>query len=110
MSTYLVTGGAGFIGSHIATALVERGDRVRVLDNFSTGKRENLAHLKDKIELIEGDLVDRAVVERAVTGIDVIFHEAALASVPRSVMAPLDTNAACVTGTVNLLDAARKRA
>jgi len=108
MTTYLVTGGAGFIGSHIATALVERGDRVRVLDNFSTGKRENLAHLKDKIELIEGDLVDPAVVKRALEGIDIVFHEAALASVPRSVMAPLDTNAACVTGTVNLLDAARK--
>jgi UDP-glucose 4-epimerase len=108
MSTYLVTGGAGFIGSHIATALVERGDRVRVLDNFSTGKRENLAHLKDKIELIEGNLVDPAIVKRALEGIDIVFHEAALASVPRSVMVPLDTNAACVTGTVNLLDAARK--
>lgn len=108
MSTYLVTGGAGFIGSHIATALVERGERVRVLDNLSTGKRENLAHLKDKIEFVEGNLVDRAVVDKAVAGIDVVFHEAALASVPRSVEAPLDTNAACVTGTVNLLDAARK--
>lgn len=108
MSTFLVTGGAGFIGSHIATALVERGDRVRVLDNFSTGKRDNLAHLKDKIELIEGDLVDPAVVKRALAGIDIVFHEAALASVPRSVMAPLDTNAACVTGTLNLLDSARK--
>jgi UDP-glucose 4-epimerase len=108
MSTYLVTGGAGFIGSHIATALVERGDRVRVLDNFSTGKRENPAHLKDKIELIEGNLVDPAIVKRALEGIDIVFHEAALASVPRSVMVPLDTNAACVTGTVNLLDAARK--
>jgi UDP-N-acetylglucosamine/UDP-N-acetyl-alpha-D-glucosaminouronate 4-epimerase len=108
MSTYLVTGGAGFIGSHIATALVERGERVRVLDNLSTGKRENLEHLAGKVELIEGDLVDRAAVERALVGVDIVFHEAALASVPRSVAAPLDTNSVCVTGTVNLLDAARK--
>jgi UDP-glucose 4-epimerase len=108
MSKYLVTGGAGFIGSHIATALVERGDRVRVLDNLCTGKRENLAHLAGKVELIEGDLEDRAAVEKALDGVEVVFHQAALASVPRSVAAPLDTNAACVTGTVNLLDAARQ--
>jgi UDP-glucose 4-epimerase len=108
MSTYLVTGGAGFIGSHIVTALVERGDRVRVLDNLSTGKRENLGHLAGKLELIEGDLVDRAAVQRAVAGVDIVFHEAALASVPRSVAAPLDTNDVCVTGTVNLLDVARQ--
>lgn len=108
MSTYLVTGGAGFIGSHIVTALVERGDRVRVLDNLSTGKRANLAHLADKVELVEGDLVDRAAVDRALDGVKIVFHQAALASVPRSVAEPLDTNAACVTGTVNLLDAARK--
>lgn len=108
MSKYLVTGGAGFIGSHIVTALVERGDQARVLDNLSTGKRENLAHLDGKVEFVEGDIADRAVVDRAVSGVDFVFHEAALASVPRSVTAPLDTNAACVTGTVNLLDAARK--
>lgn len=108
MSTYLVTGGAGFIGSHIATALVERGERVRVLDNLSTGKRGNLAHLAGKIDFVEGDLVDRAAVDRALDGVEIVFHQAALASVPRSVAAPLDTNAACVTGTVNLLDAARK--
>jgi UDP-glucose 4-epimerase len=108
MSIYLVTGGAGFIGSHIATALVERGEQVRVLDNFSTGKRENLAHLGKKVELVAGDLVDRAAVERALEGVDVVFHQAALASVPRSIEAPLETNAACVTGTVTLLDAARK--
>lgn len=108
MSTYLVTGGAGFIGSHIATALVERGDRVRVLDNLSTGKRENLAHLAGKVEFVEGDLIDRAAVEKALAGIDIVFHEAALASVPRSVVAPLDTNSVCVTGTVTLLDVARK--
>jgi UDP-N-acetylglucosamine/UDP-N-acetyl-alpha-D-glucosaminouronate 4-epimerase len=108
MSIQLVTGGAGFIGSHIATALVERGDRVRVLDNLSTGKRENLDHLRGKVELVVGELVDRAAVERALEGVAVVFHQAALASVPRSIEAPLDTNAACVTGTVNLLDAARK--
>lgn len=104
----LVTGGAGFIGSHIATGLVERGDSVRVLDNFDTGKRENLAHLGSKMELIEGSVVDPKIVAEAVKGVDVVFHQAALASVPRSVSAPLDTNAVCVTGTVNLLDAARK--
>jgi UDP-glucose 4-epimerase len=108
MSKYLVTGGAGFIGSHIATALVERGEGVRVLDNLCTGKRENLAHLAGKVELIEGNLEDRAAVEKALDGVEVVFHQAALASVPRSVAAPLDTNAACVTGTVNLLDAARQ--
>ncbi|MGD9636570.1 MAG: SDR family oxidoreductase [Pirellulales bacterium] len=108
MSIYLVTGGAGFIGSHIATALVDRGDKVRVLDNLSTGKRANLAHLEGKFEFVAGDLQDRAAVERALEGVDIIFHQAALASVPRSVAAPLDTNAACVTGTVNLLDAARQ--
>lgn len=108
MSKYLVTGGAGFIGSHIATALVERGEKVRVLDNLSTGKRANLDHLAGRVEFVEGDLQDRAAVERALDGIEIVFHQAALASVPRSVAAPLDTNAACVTGTVNLLDAARQ--
>jgi UDP-glucose 4-epimerase len=108
MATYLVTGGAGFIGSHIVTALLARGDRVRVLDNFSTGKQENIKALGNKIEFIEGDLVNPSDVARAVEGVEVIFHQAALASVPRSVDAPLDTNAACVTGTVTLLDVARR--
>ena len=108
MSIYLVTGGAGFIGSHIATALVERGMRVRVFDNLSTGHRKNLAHLKDRVELVQGDLENRRDMERALADVEVVFHEAALASVPRSVEAPLDTNAACVTGTVTLLDAARQ--
>jgi UDP-glucose 4-epimerase len=107
-ATYLVTGGAGFIGSHIATALVERGDRVRVLDNLTTGSRENLKHVADRITLIEGDLTSREDVQNAVEGVQVVFHQAALASVPRSVAAPLDTNEACVTGTVNILDAARR--
>src|SRR3954464_2423971 len=100
MSTYLVTGGAGFIGSHIARALVERGERVRVLDNLSTGNRKNLADLVGRIEFLEGDLVNSADVRRAVEGVEVVFHQAALASVPRSVDSPLETNAACVTGTV----------
>jgi UDP-glucose 4-epimerase len=108
MRTFLVTGGAGFIGSHIAEALARRGDRVRVLDNLSTGRRANLAPCGQAAELIEGDLTDAALVARAVQGVDCIFHEAALASVPRSVEAPLDTHAACVTGTVVLLDAARR--
>jgi UDP-glucose 4-epimerase len=108
MGIYLVTGGAGFIGSHLATALVERGNRVRVFDNFSTGNRANLAHLGNRVELIHGDLVDRGAMARALADVEVVFHEAALASVPRSVDAPLDTNAACVTGTVTLLDAARQ--
>lgn len=104
----LVTGGAGFIGSHIVTALVERGDSVRVLDNFDTGKRENLAHVAGQVELIDGSVTDPHAVAQAVKDVEVVFHQAALASVPRSVDAPLDTNAVCVTGTVNVLDAARK--
>lgn len=107
MSKYLVTGGAGFIGSHITEALVKRGDEVRVLDNLSTGHRHNLDGFIDQIEFVEGDLTDFDTVESAVQGVDCIFHQAALASVPRSVKAPRDTHAACVTGTVNLLDAAR---
>ncbi len=105
---FLVTGGAGFIGSHIATALVERGDEVVVLDNLSTGRRENLEHVAEQVTFIEGSLLDRDVVEKAVEGVDVVYHQAALASVPRSVKKPLDTNAACVTGTLHVLDAARQ--
>lgn len=104
----LVTGGAGFIGSHLATALAERGDYVRVFDNLSSGSRNNLAHVASDVEVVEGDLLNPAEVERAVAGVDVVFHEAALASVPRSVAKPLDTHAVCVTGTLNLLEAARK--
>lgn len=108
MRTFLVTGGAGFIGSHIVEALVARGDRVRVLDNLSTGFLANLDPVRPQIEFIEGDVTDRTLVARAVDGADCIFHQAALASVPRSVETPLDTHAACVTGTVTLLDAARR--
>lgn len=108
MPKYLVTGGAGFIGSHIAEALVQRGDEVRVLDNLSTGFRHNLAAIEDRIEWIEGDIADQKTVARAVAGVGCVFHQAALASVPRSVERPLDTNAACVTGTLTILDQARR--
>jgi UDP-glucose 4-epimerase len=108
MRTFLVTGGAGFIGSHIAAALVARGDRVRVLDNLSTGHRGNLDGLRDRIELVEGDVADARVAARAVEGVDCVFHEAALASVPLSVERPLVCHAACATGTVTLLEAARR--
>jgi UDP-glucose 4-epimerase len=105
---YLVTGGAGFIGSHIVEALVEQGRKVRVLDNLCTGHYHNLEPFEQDIEFIEGDLVDPAAVAKAVQGVDVVFHQAALASVPRSIERPLDTHGACVTGTLNLLDAARQ--
>jgi UDP-glucose 4-epimerase len=108
MRTCLVTGGAGFVGSHIAEALVQRGDRVRVLDNFSTGHRGNLEGFLDRIELVEADVLDTQAVARAVEGVDCVFHEAALASVQWSVDRPLDSHAACATGTVILLDAARR--
>jgi len=107
MRTFLVTGGAGFIGSHIAEALVRRGDRVRVLDNLCTGNRNNLAAIGEH-EFIEADVNDAQAVARAVDGVEGIFHQAALPSVPRSVEAPLETNAACVTGSVVLLDQARQ--
>ncbi len=108
MRKVLVTGGAGFIGSNIVDALVRRGDQVRVLDNLSTGRLENLAAVRERIEFVEGDITDPAAVARAVAGIDCIFHEAALASVPRSVERPMDTHAACVTGTLVLLDQASR--
>lgn len=108
MAIYLVTGGAGFIGSHLAEALVQRGESVRVLDNFSTGFRHNVESFASNIEVIEGDITDVATVEKAVQGVDCVFHQAALASVPRSVQRPLDTNAACVTGTLTVLDQARR--
>lgn len=108
MRSFLVTGGAGFIGSHLATGLVRRGDRVRILDNLSTGHMGNLAHLEGKFEFIEGDLIDPDAVAKAVQGVEVVYHQAALSSVPRSVERPLDTHAACVTGTLILLEAARK--
>ncbi|MGI8980339.1 MAG: SDR family oxidoreductase [Pirellulaceae bacterium] len=108
MGISLVTGGAGFVGSHLVQALLARGDRVRVLDNVSTGRKENLADIWDRIEFAQGDITDAAAVQKAVAGADFIFHQAALASVPRSIDAPLETHAACTTGTLLLLDAARQ--
>jgi UDP-glucose 4-epimerase len=104
----LVTGGAGFIGSHLVDALVRRGQPVRVLDDFSTGLRDNLAHHGTKIEVIDGSITDPAAVERAVRGAKTVYHLGALASVARSVEAPLVSHAACATGTVAVLDGARK--
>ncbi len=108
MQTILVTGGAGFIGSHIVDANLARGHEAARVDNLSTGRIENLAHVKNNIEFIQADLCDAAAMTRAVAGVDCIFHQAALASVPRSVERPLDTHAACATGTLVLLDAAKK--
>jgi len=104
----LVTGGAGFIGSHIVEALVQRGDHVRVLDNLSTGRRENIELINKQIDFIEGDLRELKDLERALAGVEVVFHEAALRSVPRSIDDPLATNDVNITGTLNLLMAARK--
>jgi UDP-glucose 4-epimerase len=103
----LVTGGGGFIGSNLVRALLERGDEVRVLDNFSTGLRENLAGLDDDVEMIEGELRSYERVHNAVRGVEVVFHQGALPSVPRSVQDPLTTNAVNVEGTLNVLLAAR---
>jgi len=107
MATYLVTGGAGFIGSHLAEALVARGDRVRVVDSLITGARRNLAHLPE-VEFIEGDLADFSVAQDAVRGIDYVLHQAAIPSVPRSVVDPVTSNRANVTAALNVLVAARE--
>ncbi len=104
---YLVTGGAGFIGSHISEALVNRGDRVRVLDNLMTGNRENLGHLANEIDFIEGDIRDFDTVRRAMDGVRIVFHEAAIPSVPRSVNEPVLNHESNVNGTFNVLLAAR---
>jgi nucleoside-diphosphate-sugar epimerase len=106
MSSYLVTGGAGFIGSHLSDELVRRGHRVRVVDNLVTGNRRNLDHIP-AVEFLEGDLADRDVAGRAVEGIEYVLHQAAIPSVPRSVKDPLTSNEANVTGALNLLVAAR---
>ncbi len=104
----LVTGGAGFIGSHLVEALVARGDRVRVLDDFSTGKRGNLAAVAGNVEVIEGDIRDPAAVRAAMDGVERVFHQAALVSVPRSVEDPAANHTINVDGTFHLLDAARQ--
>ncbi len=107
MASYLVTGGAGFIGSHLVEELLRRGQHVRVLDNFSTGKRENLRDLMDQIELIEGDIRSYHIVREAVQGIDFVLHQGALPSVPRSINDPITTNEVNVGGTLNVLDASK---
>jgi nucleoside-diphosphate-sugar epimerase len=103
----LVTGGAGFIGSHIASRLIEDGHEVRVLDNFSTGDRANLAALDGSFDLVEGDMQSYERAHNAVQGCEVVFHQAALPSVPRSIQDPLTSNSANVVGTLNLLLASR---
>src|ERR1044071_46023 len=109
---YLVTGGAGFIGSHIVRTLLEQGESVRVFDNFSTGKSENLEGLTrqfdgDRFEVLEGDLRTASDVEEAVQGVEVIFHEAAFVSVPQSMEEPQTCFDVNITGTSRLFDAAR---
>ena len=106
MPHYLVTGGAGFIGSHLCEELVRRGERVRVVDNLITGKRQNLAHLP-QVEFMEGDLADIDVARRAAHGIEYVLHQAAIPSVPRSVEDPLTSNRANIDASVNILVAAR---
>lgn len=106
--TVLVTGGAGFIGSHMVEALLARGCAVRVLDDFSAGKRENLRAVQDDIELLEGSLVDQDLCRRACDGVERVWHMAAIASVPVSVTDPQHTNAVNLTGTLHLLLAARE--
>ena len=107
MALYLVTGIAGFIGSAIAHALLERGERVRGIDNFSTGKVANIAGIRSRIELIEADLNDTAAAAEASRGADYVLHQAAIPSVPRSVVDPMESNRANVDGTLSLLIAAR---
>jgi nucleoside-diphosphate-sugar epimerase len=107
MALYLVTGCAGFIGSSITEALVRRGDAVRGVDNFDTGQRENLASFRDQMEFLECDLRDQVAIQGACSGVDFIFHLAALPSVPRSVLDPRTSHRANIDGTFNLLEAAR---
>lgn len=105
----LVTGGAGFIGSNLADELIRRGARVRIIDNFSTGFRENLEEISGDFDFVEGDLNDDRALEDAVSGIDIVFHQAALPSVPRSVENPIETHEACASATLKLLVKAKDR-
>jgi UDP-glucose 4-epimerase len=104
----LVTGGAGFIGSALARALLARGDRVRVIDNFFSGKRENLAEVAKDVELVEADIRDEAALLRALAGVELVFHQAAIPSVPRSLADPIASHDANATGTLKVLAAAKK--
>lgn len=107
MRTILITGGAGFIGSNLARAFVRNGEKVRILDNFSTGKRENLADIRGDVELVEGDIRSYHIVHEAMRGIDAVLHQAALPSVPRSIADPITTHEVNTNGTLNVLNAAR---
>ena len=107
MALHLVTGGAGFIGSHIAEELLRQGERVRIIDDLSTGKRENLECLAGDLQFIEGDICDETAMKKAADGVEVIYHQAAIPSVPLSVEKPLVTNRASVDGTLMVLLAAR---
>jgi len=108
MAVYLITGGAGFIGSHLADALVARGDTVRIYDNFSTGKRANLSQLRDQVEVFEASVTDSAALAKAMRGVDYVLHQAALPSVPRSIQDPLESHDAAATGTLKVLLAAHE--
>lgn len=108
MSLYLITGVAGFIGSSIARAVLAQGDQVRGVDNFSTGKRENLSDIAGRIDFREADILDLDAMHKACAGVDFVIHEAAIPSVPKSVLDPLGSNAANIDGTVNVLFAARE--
>lgn len=104
----LVTGGAGFIGSHLAEALVAQGCQVTVLDNLTTGRRENIAHLNDQLTFMEGDIRDQDVLHAAIQGCDLVFHEAAIVSVIQTIDDPMESNAVNDQGTLSVLDAARQ--
>jgi len=108
MTTFLVTGGAGFIGSTLAEALLGQGDTVRILDDFSSGRRSNVESLRGKLDVVEGTIVDEATVRRAMQGVEIVFHEAAIPSVPRSVENPQASMLANVQGTTVVLDVARR--
>jgi UDP-glucose 4-epimerase len=108
MATYLVTGGAGFIGSHIVENLVRKGEKVRVFDNLSSGKRENLASVKGEVAFIKGDIRNFSALRRAARGVDYVIHQAALRSVPKSVENPVIYNDVNITGTLNVLLAAKE--
>src|ERR1700736_3728227 len=107
MAKYLVTGAAGFIGSSLVRALLERGDEVRGIDNFATGRRENLTGMLNQIDFREADILDLDAMHKACAGVDYVMHQAAIPSVPKSVLDPLGSNRANVDGTLNVLVAAR---
>ncbi|MDW8300190.1 MAG: SDR family oxidoreductase [Anaerolineae bacterium] len=107
MATYLVTGGAGFIGSHLVDALIARGETVRVVDNFATGSREYIESVRDQITFYEVDITDLEALREPMEGVDYVLHQAAIPSVPRSIDNPIATHESCATGTLNVLIAAR---